>query len=438
MDMSGLRKAYTAARYGTYRWYVGVYCDHLDKTVANVSRSDKALIFKLFKKLRDEHTINWSRNQLYEFNARHTSEVRRHTLSAIRHTDRFDVLKAALYLLRHLRRDCVVDNYLVGRLPWLRGYIEGYEEPDRTQLQKAVDGMSKAEHSLRDLEVLFITNRASPQIMAQREERVRPPRYHTIAVNSVELILTEECNLKCYNCDKMCGKAPSTDHMSVEQVRKFIEESKECGRQWERIAISGGECTLHPDIMEIVGLVLGYRNECLPKSSFVQVVSSGYGGAVPVLRRIAETYSQDVMPSTPSNTFIRNNEKRNRVVLHSPVNMAPIDDPRFKGSNFRRGCWVPEMCGIGLSRHGYYCCGTASAIDRVFGYDLGVKSLKEASMKRLVEQRRAFCGLCGRYDDLSISPEEYSSTWVVEEMASPTWEGAFRAYERRKPVLTLY
>lgn len=436
--MSDLQSAYTAAAPRTYRWYAGVYGDYLDNNMVSVGRADKSVIFKIFKKLRDEHTLNWSRNRLYEFDEGHLPEVRRLLLSVIHRTDRFDVLKSALYLLRHIRRDCVLDDYTLRCIPELRKYIDGYEEEGSTPLQEAVMSMSRGEHSLRDLEALFITNRAYPKVMEMREEQTRKPRYHAVAVNSVEIMVTEDCNLKCYNCDKMCRQAPSAAGMTVDQIKGFIEESKACGKQWDRIGVSGGEPTLHPDIMEIVGLLLEYRNEFLPRSSFVQVVSNGYGAAEDVLRKLADTYTQDVMPSTPSNTFIRNNLKRNQVVLHSPVNMAPIDNGDLKGSDFRLGCWVAETAGVGLSRHGYYCCATASAIDRVMGYDLGIKSLRDVSMGRLIEQRRTFCRLCGRFNDLSISPEEYSSAWVVEERASPAWDAAFQAYGRGKPTLTPY
>jgi hypothetical protein len=257
-------------------------------------------------------------------------------------------------------------------------------------------------------------------------------------LDSIELNLTYDCNLKCHNCDRMCGRAESTERMSVEQVRKFIEESKICEKQWVRIGLTGGEPILHPDIIEIVGMVLEYRNSCLPESSLVQVVSNGYKDAARVVKEIEVRYTQKVMPSTVLNTLVKSNNKRNKVVLHSPVNMAPVDDEAFKGSDFRNGCWVTETAGLALTRHGYYCCGVAAAIDRVVGYDLGVKSLREVSMAKVIGQRGRLCALCGRFNDLSISQEYYGPTWVVEERASPTWEKAFESYKSARPFLTLY
>jgi len=243
----------------------------------------------------------------------------------------------------------------------------------------------------------------------------------------------------CFNCDRMCGKAPSSESMTVDQVKKFIEESKLLNKEWYRIAVIGGEPTLHPDIMEIVGLLLDYRNACLPKSSFVQVVSNGYGKASEVLDLIKATYTQEIVPNYDFNRFIRNNNKHNQVVLHSPVNLAPIDNEEFAGSEFRNGCWVTEVCGLSLTRYGYYFCGAASGIDRVFGYDIGIKSLKDISIRRILEQRKVLCRLCGRFDDVQSSRSVYyGPDWVVEERNSPTWDKAFEAYRTKQPVLTVF
>jgi|GEM_PF-6611166 len=39
----------------------------------------------------------------------------------------------------------------------------------------------------------------------------------------VELVLTYACNMKCLNCIRTCGLAPSSDRMSVEQVKNLLK-----------------------------------------------------------------------------------------------------------------------------------------------------------------------------------------------------------------------
>lgn len=439
MELKELEKSYTAAIPGTYRWYVGVYSEYLDKNYGTITDLDKPLIFSFFKKLRDEHTLNWSRNTLYEFREDSYADVNRTVLRVIRSTNKFDVLKVCLYVLRNMRKNRILDNYILLRLPELGAYIEGYSTPEtKGDLQEKVSKLSRSEQSLRPLETLFISNKFFDNIAGMREVKVNTGKYHTIDMNSIEILVTEDCNLKCYSCDKMCSKAESSDYMTVEQIRKFIDESLSCNKMWTRIAISGGEPTTHPDILEIVGMLLDYRNRFLPITSFIQVVSNGYEQSSEVIQNINRTFKQVVRPSMASNSLILNNSKRNKVVLHSPINGAPVDNPAFSGSEYRNGCWVPELSGLGLTRYGYYCCGTASAIDRVFGYDIGVKSLTDVTMQNMVRQRIRLCSLCGRYNDLSENPNKYSRSWVVEEFISPTWDKAFESYRKEKPVLTIY
>lgn len=438
MDLKALEILYTDVPVKHYRWYVGIYNVFFDRSFARITRSDKYTIFAVFRKLRDEHTINWNRNYLYEFGVEKKQDVHRLLLSVIRSTDRFDVLKVCLYLLRNIHKNCVLDDYILRKVPELKKFLDNYIEPVVTELQDKVMRMSDCDHSLRDLEVLLISNRGFSKIMDHHRATYTGDRYHLTNVDCVELQLTEDCNLKCFNCDRMCGKAPSTDMMTLQQVKRFIEESKACEKKWIRIAVSGGEPTLHPDIMEIVGLLLEYRNSCLPKSSFIQIVSNGYGDAREVLKRIESTFTQEVERSTVSNTFVRNNNKRNKIVLHSPINMAPIDDETRKNADFRNGCWVTETSGLGLTRYGYYGCSAGASIDRVFGYNIGIKSLKDVCMNRLVEQRKKLCRLCGRFNDLSVSAECYGPHWVIEEKMSTTWDKAFELYSKNRPSLTIY
>jgi hypothetical protein len=435
------KESYTDVDPHSYWWKVGTYNVFLEKNVTQVSQSDKSAIIGLFRKLRDEHIINWSRNYLYEFKEERKPEVRALLLSTIRSTDRFDVLKSCLYLLRNIQKNCVIDDYVIRKIPKLTDFLDDYIEPELTDLQRSIMGMSKTEHSLKDLEEVMIRNRGFGKIMEHRKKSGGGDgkKYHLTKMDSIELDLTSDCNLKCFNCDRMCGKAPSTGSMTVEQVKRFIEESKTLDKEWYRIAVTGGEPTLHPDIMEIVGMLLEYREACLPKSSYVQVVSNGYDGASEVLDRIQATYTQEIIPNYSFNKFIMNNNKRNQVVLHSPVNMAPVDNEELKDSEFRNGCWVTEVSGLCLTKHGYYFCGAASAIDRVFGYDVGIRALKDVSMRRILEQRKVLCRLCGRFDDVQSSGSVYyGPDWVVEEKNSPTWEKAFESYKSNQPVLTVF
>ena len=66
--------------------------------------------------------------------------------------------------------------------------------------------------------------------------------------------------------------------MSLGQIRRFLEESRERGVRWERIRLLAGEPALHPEFLEIARLVVGYRDEFSPETT-IEVGPTGSGRA---------------------------------------------------------------------------------------------------------------------------------------------------------------
>ena len=46
--------------------------------------------------------------------------------------------------------------------------------------------------------------------------------------NTIEIEITTDYNLKCFNCDRSCRPALSEEYMTVEQIKLFLEESFRC------------------------------------------------------------------------------------------------------------------------------------------------------------------------------------------------------------------
>ncbi len=91
-----------------------------------------------------------------------------------------------------------------------------------------------------------------------RGTRALGPRYRR-SRNRIEIDVTWACNLLCDNCNRSCRQAPTGEHMTVGQIQRFLEQSRERKIRWREIHITGGEPALHPDFGEIVRLVLEYR-----------------------------------------------------------------------------------------------------------------------------------------------------------------------------------
>ena len=233
----------------------------------------------------------------------------------------------------------------------------------------------------------------------------------------VAIVPTYDCNLKCINCNQSCRQAPSTESMSVEQIEKFVEQSKDQRRKWELIRILGGEPTLHPQIRDILRLLLSYKRDYSPNTA-IHFYTNGLGPKV-----------NDVLAKLPQEIRIMNSKKTSVAQKFYSINVAPVDVKPYSHLNYLNGCHVTTFCGIGLTRYGYYQCEIAGSIDRVFGFDLGRKELPN-SMDSMADLLQMFCKYCGYF--------KHDNFRTDEGLMSPIWKKAYESYEGQRPSLSLY
>jgi hypothetical protein len=236
----------------------------------------------------------------------------------------------------------------------------------------------------------------------------------------IELNITYACNLSCYNCDRSSPQAPTNLQLSVQQIQQFISESIAARAHWSEIVLIGGEPTVHRDFLKIVELVRTYRDQHSP-STRIEVFTNGFGSR-----------AQQLLSQVPSDVHIENSSKtRNPYVeYHDGFNIAPVDTARYASSDFRNGCEITQVCGIGLGPSGYYPCGAASSMDRVFGWGLGRQSLPahDDDMSDLLER---FCSVCGHFNRDHAEPPK-------SQLNSPTWRDAYSNYQQNAPTLPIY
>jgi hypothetical protein len=237
--------------------------------------------------------------------------------------------------------------------------------------------------------------------------------------STLTIDITLKCNLSCSSCDRAVGLAPSDASISVEAVERFVRESLDERRRWQRISLAGGEPTLHPELDRILRALARYR-EFHPKC-IVRILTNGHGERV-----------RGVLTNLPTWVTVKNSEKEPGKQRFRTFNMAPVDADALRTDDFSRGCFVIEYCGMALTRHGYYCCAQASCIDRVFGIDLGLKSLSSATAAAMREQRARLCRYCGYYK------YNYREDRSGTQETSPSWRDALERYRKDPPRLTLY
>lgn len=264
--------------------------------------------------------------------------------------------------------------------------------------------------------------------------------------------ITSACDLACVDCNRSCGlnQAPSADHMDPGQVKRFVGESIRDGRLWygegepltpeqngvrieggdprhEGIRLEGGEPTQHPRLDSILAILLDYKRVSAPLTGIV-ICSNG----------VSEE-TRRVLASLPPGVRVRNSMKQEPANdLHCAFNMAPVDNPLFRGHDFSKGCWLPMYYGIGLTRHGYYPHPVCGAIDRVLGLDIGLKRLPPADHS-WEEHYRRLCPYCGHYNRYTPGgPVRYAGRRTERGGMSPFWRKAYENYRKKKPELSLY
>lgn len=243
------------------------------------------------------------------------------------------------------------------------------------------------------------------------------PMFHR-SQNLIELDITYACNLKCFSCNRSCGLAPSNDNLNLEQIRRFINESISRKIDWQRIRLLGGEPTMHPQLLELVQELKTYKDRYCP-SAIIEVVTNGI-----CLDKI------EVLSQLGDDVKVVNTAKKSKANTFINFNIAPKDLAQFRFSDYSCGCWVPELCGINLSPYGYYCCGAGAGIDRVFGFNVGRKSLPEES-DSLQDQMAILCGYCFHFKSIKRIN-------IYSESISPSWHEAFEKYKTLRPKISSF
>ena len=189
--------------------------------------------------------------------------------------------------------------------------------------------------------------------------------------------------------------------------------------EWRRIMLAGGEPTLHPEFDHVLAALTPYKK--IHPECEVRVLTNGCGEQV-----------RGVLSSLPEWVTVGNSEKTSGKQRFQTFNVAPIDIDALRTDDFSRGCFIVEYCGLALTRYGYYCCAPASAVDRVFGFDVGLKSLFSVTDAALKNQLTRLCRCCGHYK------ENYKEAWSSIQETSPSWRDAVERYRKEPPRLTLY
>ena len=247
-------------------------------------------------------------------------------------------------------------------------------------------------------------------------------------LSQIEIDITYECNLKCINCNRSSTQAPTKEGMTLEQIQRFVQESIELNKKWKLINLLGGEPTIHKDFSEIVRLILEeYIIEYSPET-ILQITSNGFGELVQT--RLAQLPVHENLIIDYASF-----KDERKVPYFSPFNDAPVDKENSQENEYYKGCWVTSYCGIGLNQLGYYPCGVAGGIDRVFKFNLGVPSLKNVD-ESIAKYLDTFCRYCGNFTDYEKNAGNFiprnEKAALTKPVISEIWKQAYKQYNGKK------
>jgi len=166
---------------------------------------------------------------------------------------------------------------------------------------------------------------------------------------NIELNITMQCNLACPNCNRLCHiYRDRTEHMSVDQIKRFIEQAR-MGGGIKKLKILGGEPLLHPQFVEICNLLTTAASE----------------GVIQYIK--VETNQTLKIPNINPSKLIcfkgrKIQKKKHQPTLWSPQDLG-VNSPGIP-------CMQVSKCGYSLDKYGYLPCSPAIMISRLFGLDL--------------------------------------------------------------------
>ena len=216
-------------------------------------------------------------------------------------------------------------------------------------------------------------------------------------IDNVQLEVTSFCNLGCFNCDRNCGIAKTTEFIPLDKIKEFVNDSIRFKKKWKRIDIIGGEPTFYPQFKEMFEEIKVYK-DFNPKCK-IRFSTNGLGNTV-----------NEKLKEIPKWVVVRNSMKTSKKQSFTSYNSAPVDN----GETEVKACSIPWRCGIALTPNGYFLCGAGASLARVFKMDIGVQKLEDVTPETLLKQMPSLCKYCGHSNCPSkhtTDVEEISESW---------------------------
>jgi hypothetical protein len=171
-------------------------------------------------------------------------------------------------------------------------------------------------------------------------------------VKTIQIEVTNACNLSCANCTRFVGHHKKPFFMDLEKVRKAILSLEGFKNG---IGLMGGEPTVHPKFKEICKIY----QDTIPDKIRRQFWTNGYGW---------EKYEELIYETFEPKQIVYNNHKDAVVGWHQPLMIAAkdiIDDEALMW-DLINDCWIQKRWSASVTPRGAFFCEVAAAQDHLY------------------------------------------------------------------------
>lgn len=202
-------------------------------------------------------------------------------------------------------------------------------------------------------------------------------------VKTIQIEVTNACNLRCANCTRFVGHHKKPFFMDIDTVRKAILSLE--GFKYG-IGLMGGEPTLHPRFPEICKIY----QELIPDKNKRQFWTNGFGW---------KKYEKLIYETFEPKQIVYNNHKDPDEGVHQPLLIAAKDIIEDEDIMWELidNCWIQRRWSASITPKGAFFCEVAAAQDHLFdgpgGYPIE-KGWWQKTPDHFKDQVRLYCPNC--------------------------------------------
>lgn len=204
------------------------------------------------------------------------------------------------------------------------------------------------------------------------DSKIKSMYYAAIALRTMELDITDHCNLHCDMCSRggdIVGDNYKRGQLSLEDIERFIEESRSLKHNWRHIRIIGGEPTLHPQLFPIAETLFKYCREVNASLALhTNGISPRVSDIVTHLSSVCPGIQFENTQKSYGRGGINKQQFQSLYIQPSDIGMASA----LETGN----CWVTAACGVGLASTGYGICCNVHTFIRLKEGKSSIQTLK--------------------------------------------------------------